>query len=139
MLGANDYLLVYADVYATFMNEETTESNEKFEEFMTIKRDMLLNIPFIADWEAVREKRKLLINQNLRRSNQKRRCFDYQPGDQVLVWRPGILRKLNKPFDGPFPIVKSHVNGNNVTIRRSTHVTERLNIRRIKPYKQPNV
>ena len=99
---------------------------------------MLLNIPFITDWEAVREKRKLPINQNLRRSNQKRRGFDYQPGDQVLVRRPGILRKLNKPFDGPFPIVKSHVNGN-VTIRRATHVTERLNIRRIKPYKQPNV
>ena len=38
MLGANDYSLAYADVYATFMNEETTESNEKFEEFMTIKR-----------------------------------------------------------------------------------------------------
>ena len=49
---------------------------------------MLLDIPFIADWEAVREKRKLLINKNLRRSNQKRRCFDYQPGDQVLVCRP---------------------------------------------------
>ena len=38
MLGANDYLLAYADVYATFMNEETTESNKKFHEFMTIKR-----------------------------------------------------------------------------------------------------
>ena len=58
---------------------------------------MLLDIPFITDWEAVREKRKLLINKNLRQSNQKRRGFDYQPGDQVLVRRPGILRKLNKP------------------------------------------
>ena len=48
-------------------------------------RDMLLDVPFIADWEAVREKRKLIIDKNLRRMNQKRRCFDYQPGQQVLV------------------------------------------------------
>ena len=101
-------------------------------------RDMLLDVPFIADWEAVRENRKLLVNENLRRTNQKRRRFDYQPGQQVLVRRPGILRKLNKRFDGPFEIAKVHVNGN-VTINRSPHIIERLNIKRIKPYRQPNM
>ena len=101
-------------------------------------RDMLLDVPFIADWEAVRENRKLLVNENLRRTNQKRRRFDYQPGQQVLVRRPGILRKLNKRFDGPFDIAKVHVNGN-VTINRSPHIIERLNIKRIKPYRQPNM
>ena len=28
-------------------------------------RNMLLDIPFIADWEAVRKKRKLIIDENL--------------------------------------------------------------------------
>ena len=101
-------------------------------------RDMLLDVPFIADWEAVREKRKLLVDENLRRTNQKRRRFDYQPGQQVLVRRPGILRKLNGRFDGPFQIAKVHVNGN-VTINRAPHIIERINIKRIKPYRQPNM
>ena len=48
-------------------------------------RNMLLDVPFIADWEAVREKRKLLVDENLRRTNQKRRRFEYQPGQEVLV------------------------------------------------------
>ncbi|EJK69288.1 hypothetical protein THAOC_09464, partial [Thalassiosira oceanica] len=100
-------------------------------------RDMLLDLPFIADWQAVRENRRLLIDENLRRSNQKRRTFDYQPGQQVLKRRPGILRKLGGPrFDGPFEIVSVHVNGN-ATIRLSPSVTERVNIRRLKPYRVP--
>ncbi|EJK52725.1 hypothetical protein THAOC_27972 [Thalassiosira oceanica] len=100
-------------------------------------RDTLLDLPFIADWQAVRENRRLLIDENLRRSNQKRRTFDYQPGQQVLKRRPGILRKLGGPrFDGPFEIVSVHVNGN-ATIRLSPSVTERVNIRRLKPYRVP--
>ena len=99
---------------------------------------MLLDVPFIADWEAVREKRKLLIDENLRRANKKRHRFDYQPGQQVLVRRPGILRKLGKRFDWPFKIARVHVNGN-VTIKRLPHVFERLNIKRVKPYRQPNM
>ncbi|EJK49804.1 hypothetical protein THAOC_31285 [Thalassiosira oceanica] len=99
-------------------------------------RDMLFDLPFIADWQAVRENRKLLIDENLRRSNQKRRAFDYQPGQKVLKRRPGILRKLGGPrFDGPFDIVSVHVNGN-ATIRLSPSVTERVNIRRLKPYRE---
>ena len=100
-------------------------------------RDMLLDIPFIADWEAVRKKRKLIIDENLWPTNQKRRRFDYQPGQEVLVRRQGILRKLDKRFDGPFQIAKVHVNGN-VTIKRSPYIFERINIKRIKPYRQPN-
>ncbi|EJK52777.1 hypothetical protein THAOC_27917 [Thalassiosira oceanica] len=96
---------------------------------------MPLDLPFIADWQAVCENRRLLIDENLRRSNQKRRTFDYQPGQQVLKRRPGILRKLGGPrFDGPFEIVSVHVNGN-ATIRLSPSITERVNIRRLKPYR----
>ena len=101
-------------------------------------RDMLLDVPFIADWEAVRDKRKLLVDENLRRANKKRHRFDYQPGQQVLVRRPGILRKLGKRFDGPFQIARVHVNGN-VTIKLHPNITEHINIRRITPYHEPTL
>ena len=39
-------------------------------------------------------------------------------------------------FDGPFEIVRVHINGNASTIRISPSVTERLNIRRLKPYRE---
>jgi len=42
--------------------------------------------------------------------------------------------KLGEKWDGPFVIDKVHVNGN-VTANLTEGVTERLNIRRIKPYR----
>ena len=50
-------------------------------------RGMLLDVPFIADWEIVRKKCKLIIDKNLQRTNQKHRRFDYQPGQEFLVRR----------------------------------------------------
>ena len=44
--------------------------------------------------------------------------------------------KLCERWDGPFEVKKVHVNGN-VTIDLRQGVTERLSIRRIKPYKPP--
>lgn len=44
--------------------------------------------------------------------------------------------KLQHVWNGPHKILQVHVNGN-ITIRLSDHLTERLNIRRVKPYKQP--
>ena len=44
--------------------------------------------------------------------------------------------KLGERWDGPFEIKKVNGNGN-VTIDLRHGVTERLNIRRIKPYKPP--
>ena len=98
---------------------------------------MLLDIPFTADWEVLRQGRQLQINEILRTTNKKRKSFDYQPGQRVLVKKPGILQKLAEKWTGPCAIVKVHVNGN-VTLRMTQRITMRLNIRRIKPYKEPN-
>ena len=39
---------------------------------ITFGRDMLLDIPVIADWQLIRDKRQVLINENLCRQNQQR-------------------------------------------------------------------
>ena len=93
---------------------------------------MLLNIPFIADMQLLRDKRQLLIDEKLMRANRSRISYDYQPGDEVLVlaYKPD---KLDPRATGPFCIEQVHVNGT-VTIQRNTHVTERINICRVRPY-----
>jgi hypothetical protein len=47
-------------------------------------RDMLLNVPLIADWHAITQRREHHIHENLMRENQKRRGFDYAPQKWVL-------------------------------------------------------
>ena len=47
-------------------------------------RDMFLNILFIADWNAITQKREQLVNENLRRANKKIRGYDYEPNQKVL-------------------------------------------------------
>ena len=94
---------------------------------------MLLDVPIVADLMAIRERRQLSVDENLRRVNAKCSSYDYQPGQQVLKKRHEYT-KMGERWDGPFPIRRVHVNGN-VTIALRAGVTERINIRRVKPYR----
>ena len=51
---------------------------------LVFNRDMFLNIPSIADWHAITQRREHLIHENLMRENQKRRGYDYAPQQMVL-------------------------------------------------------
>jgi len=96
-------------------------------------RDMLLNIPVIADFEHLRNLKEALINKNLLRENRRRVSHDYQPGDVVykLVFKP---HKMEPRATGPYTITRAHTNGS-VTMQLNADTTERINIRRIKPSK----
>jgi hypothetical protein len=50
---------------------------------LLFNRDMFLNIPLIADWHAITQRREHLIHENLMRENQKRRGYDYAPQQMV--------------------------------------------------------
>ena len=97
-------------------------------------RDMVLDIPVIADLIAIRDKRQQLIDDRLIKANRRRFSHDYVIGDQVLklTYKPN---KLQPRAEGPYPIEQVHTNGT-VTIRTSPFVIERINIRRIKPFRQ---
>ena len=101
---------------------------------VAFSRDMLLNIPFIADLQLLKDKREQLIHEQLLRSNRSRISHDYRAGDEILIltYKPD---KLDDRAVGPFRIEQVHVNGT-VTIRRNANITERINIRRIKPYRR---
>ncbi len=97
-------------------------------------KDMFLNIPLIADWHTITQRREHLYTRISREKIKKRRGFDYAPQQRVLKkkWKP---RKLDERTSGPNEIVQTHVNGT-VTIQLRPGLTERINISRIIPYRQ---
>ena len=52
---------------------------------LVFQRDMFLNLPIIADIISIRNRRQILIDENLRRQNIKRRAFDYVVGERILI------------------------------------------------------
>ena len=101
---------------------------------LVFQRDMLLPIPIIADCNVLRNRRQTLIDENNRRKNLRRRFRDYEPGDEILkiVYNPSTLQER---AIGPFIIQQVHVNGT-ITILRANDIYERINIRRVRPYRR---
>jgi hypothetical protein len=88
---------------------------------MAFHRDMLLDIPVIADLLTIQAKRQTLIDENLHCANLKRRSYDYAVGDWVMI-KEVDPNKMEEKTIGPFPVTRVHVNGN-LTIQRQPHVT----------------
>jgi hypothetical protein len=78
---------------------------------LVFAQDMFLNVPLIANWQAIARTCEHHVNENLRPANRKQRQFDYAPGQQVLkkVHNPTKLEVRTK---GPYTIEHVHVNGN---------------------------
>jgi hypothetical protein len=78
---------------------------------LAFARDMFLNMPLIADWQAIACTREHHVNENLQCANKKRHQIDYAPGQQVLkkVHDP---TKLGVKTEGPYTIECVHINGN---------------------------
>ena len=104
---------------------------------LSFHRDMILDIPIIADLQGIQSRRQTMIDNNLLRQNAKRRDFDFKIGQQVLVESLDPT-KLAPKQEGPYTISTVYSNGT-VDIEKGDHVHERINIRRIIPYRLPNI
>jgi hypothetical protein len=95
-------------------------------------RNMLFDIPFIANWNRIGDYRQRLTNLNMARINSKQVNYDYI-GDKVLLTQEGILCKGESPYSKePWTITTVHMNGT-IRIQRRTQ-SERLNIQRVTPF-----
>ena len=56
-------------------------------------RDMLFDIPFLADWNKIGDYRQHQTDLNTEQENKFCIDYDYKVGDKVLVCKDGILRK----------------------------------------------
>ncbi len=98
-------------------------------------QDMLVDIPFIADWKKIGEHRQRLTDLNTTRENQGRIDYDYKVGQKILVWNKGILRKAQSIWQkDPWTIATVHTNGTIMIQRKNKQ--ERSNIRRVKPFEE---
>jgi hypothetical protein len=98
-------------------------------------RDMLIEIPFIADWQKIGEHRQQLTDLNNAHGNKGRIDYDYRVGQKVLLRKEGILRNAESRWHKkPWLITSVHTNGT-ITVQRGNKV-ERMNIRRVKPFEE---
>ena len=100
---------------------------------LVFQRDMILNIPLIADLHQIHRRRQIIIDENLRRTNLRRRTMDHQPGDEILILIDNPTTFQDRSI-GPFPITQVHTNGT-VTIQHTPHIVKHINIRQVKPYR----
>jgi transposase InsO family protein len=97
-------------------------------------RDMILDVPLVNDLYQIQQRRQSLIDQRLIEANAKRFSYDYNVGEEVLklVYNPA---KLEPRAIGPYTITRVHTNGT-LSIQITPGVIERINIRRVKPYRR---
>ena len=96
-------------------------------------RDMLFDIPFIADWQKIGEYRQRLTDRSNARKNEGRIDYDYNVGQKVLVRKEGILRNAESRWHKKSWLITTvHTNGT-ITVQRGNKV-ERMNIWRVKPF-----
>jgi hypothetical protein len=75
-------------------------------------RDMLFDIPFVADWHKIGEHRQSLTDRKYERENKRRIDYDNKIGDQVLIVKDGILCKSESKFgEEPLTITTVYTNG----------------------------
>jgi hypothetical protein len=100
---------------------------------MAFGRDMLLDIPLIADLQLIQTRQQQLINDRLIVANHKQFSYDYAIGEEVLklIYKPG---KLEPRATSPYHIERVHTN-DTLTIGLNPHTIERISLRRLKPYR----
>ena len=87
-------------------------------------RDMLFDIPYLADWRAIGQRRQASVDHNNARENARRIDYDYVVGQQVLVRKDGTLRKAETRYLGPYAIAQVHTNGTVRIQRNNVRKTE---------------
>jgi hypothetical protein len=98
-------------------------------------RDMLFDIPFIADWKQIGEYRQRRTDLSSERENKTPVNFDYKVGNKILICNDGILCKAESiSKKEPWTITTVHTNGT-IRIQCGTK-SERINLRRVTPFSE---
>ena len=100
-------------------------------------RDLILDASFTANWSAILAHKLRQAQIDNARENQYRIDHSYAVGDLVLIQlHKRTLPKLARPTEGPYRVIKVHLNGT-VVIQRGAYA-ETINIRRLIPFLAPS-
>jgi hypothetical protein len=98
-------------------------------------RDMLFDIPFIADWKQIGEHRQRQTDLGNEYENKTHVNYDYKVGDKILIRKDGILHKAESRWiKEPWTITAVHTNGT-IRIQCGTK-SERISIWRVTPFSE---
>ena len=97
-------------------------------------RDMITQMKVISDWEAIKARKIESTLKTLKRENRSRIQQEYAVGEKVLITVTDLQSKLDQPTEGPFEIKRVNKNGT-VSIYRDGY-NEKINIRRLKPFRE---
>ncbi len=98
-------------------------------------RDMLFDIPFVADWKQFGDYRQHQTDCSKKRENDKRVEYDYKVGDKILIQNEGILCKAESIWKKePWTITTVPTN-RTIRIQCGTK-SERINIWRVTPFSE---
>ena len=82
---------------------------------------MFLDIPLFADFQVIRYKQQVLVNEGLRRQNSWRHHWDFHVEQDVSI-KLVVPRKLGEQTHGPYRIMLVNTNGI-ITVRKNPFVT----------------
>ena len=77
---------------------------------LVFNRDMMIDVPLLADLDAIRGRKQQLIDANLIRENKKRIDYNYKVGDRVWI-KHYDPTKMDSRLHGPYHITRIYVNG----------------------------
>jgi hypothetical protein len=97
-------------------------------------RDSIINTKFEANWAYIKERKEKLIAQNNKRENAARILHTYKTHDKVLYRNTMDSKFSELPWKGPFEITE--VNQNGTVKLKMGKVTDTINIRNIKPFRE---
>ena len=93
---------------------------------------MLLNLKFVADWEALKLRKSKDVDRSNKKKNSLRIHHIYQLVDKILITNNDIHKKLNFPTKDPHPIVQ--VSSKCAVHVQNGAVTKCINIRHCSTY-----
>ena len=103
---------------------------------LVFNRDMVMQVPLLANLDIIRQRRQHLIDVNLLRTNKSRVNHNYSVDDKVYV-REYDPAKLDETLHGPYPITRVYTNGT-VDIQLKGTTIDRMNIRKLVPCRASN-
>lgn len=94
---------------------------------------MIFPTTYLANWQNIEERKRLQMQRDNLKENARRVMHDYKVDDWVLLLRTNIQQKLAQPTSGPYRVIQVFVNG--MLLIQKGRVRERVNVRRVIPYR----
>ena len=117
-------------VHATTLHASPTQ--------LVFGRDHIMNIKYEADWQHIKYLKQKMIDKNNKLENKKRKVYEYQVGQKVLIKTEQLHKFGVNPYKGPYEIIFINNNGSYrlKTLQGRGAVFQTYNIRNMFPYQE---